>query len=228
MISVSRDLLQESLLSLYRETATRSWEDRNMNPPSHILNIYPELHDALEQMALGDPEFADRFERVRHIAKRQVLHCEFDASVKNDDIIYAGAGYLIKDLTGQALYKSKFPLPAYLNEIGETSNHPEPGLEPISSHIAEYHAMNACLRAVLSSVSDPSRVRIRLQTDSMNLKNQMDGFSRVRNPIIQNLMKDARHLISLFESVRLIRVDRSENSEADALAEQALSQSMER
>ena len=216
------------MLSLYREVLANSWDVEKHRPPEHILKVYPELHEHLLAYSAEDPQFAERMEKTRLFSRKRVLDCHFDASVRTDGPVHAGGGFVIRHTGGEVLHKSRFVIPPYLGLNRENGFEEREGLEPVSSHIAEYLAMNACLRALLSSVSDPSLVRVNLYTDSMNLKNQMDGFSRVRNPIIQELIQESRHLLSLFERVRLVRIPREENMLADRLAEEALHESINR
>lgn len=225
MSNMSQDLLKESLLALYREVLTNSWDITHHRPPEHILKIYPELHEQIDAYEKEDATFRQRVNQTRMFAKRRVFNCHFDASVRSEEPVSAGGGLVIRGVGEEILNKVKFPIMPYVGVGGVSSNTLAEGLEPISSHIAEYHAMNASLRSLLSSISDPSLVRLNLYTDSMNLKNQMEGFSRVRNPIIQELIQEARHLMSLFEQVRLVRIPRNENFLADRLAQEAMQES---
>ena len=58
--------------------------------------------------------------------------------------------------------------------------------------------------------------------DSELLAKQINGSYRVKNEILQVLMKEVRSLLSSFESIEVKHVLRSHNSRADKLANLAI------
>ena len=91
--------------------------------------------------------------------------------------------------------------------IGETTN-----------NVAEY---TACIEA-LKKAKKLGIVSVELFSDSQLLVRQINGEYRVRDPHLQKLMGDLQHEKNTFTQFRIHHIPREKNTQADALANQAL------
>lgn len=111
----------------------------------------------------------------------------------------AGAGAVLKE--GSRTVKSIY------RYLGEATN-----------NVAEYSALISGLReaAVLGYKN------VRLLLDSELAFNQLRGEYRVKNSGIKPLFEEAVAIINGFDSFNIVKIDRSENKEADKLANKAI------
>jgi len=91
--------------------------------------------------------------------------------------------------------------------IGETTN-----------NVAEY---TAAIRG-LERARELGATEVLLRSDSRLLIEQLAGHWKVRNPVLQQLHRQARALLGAFERVRLEHVRRERNVEADRLANEGV------
>ncbi|MFH1485523.1 MAG: ribonuclease HI family protein [Chloroflexota bacterium] len=112
----------------------------------------------------------------------------------------ASIGVVVKDSNGTVL--------ATIGErIGKTTNNQ-----------AEYRALIAGLREAANLGANEVEVRL----DSELLVRQILGVYKVRNAALRDLYLDAARLLYGFASSRILHIPRTENREADALANSAL------
>lgn len=91
--------------------------------------------------------------------------------------------------------------------LGETTN-----------NVAEYQAMIAAL----DEAHPLGATEIEVRTDSELLQRQITGVYRVKQPHLQELMKQVRSKIAKFRAFTVLHVRREENSDADHLANIAM------
>jgi ribonuclease HI len=91
--------------------------------------------------------------------------------------------------------------------IGETTN-----------NVAEY---TAAIRG-LERARELGATEVLLRSDSRLLIEQLAGHWKVKNPVLQQLHRQARALLGAFERVRLEHVRRERNVEADRLANEGV------
>ena len=110
---------------------------------------------------------------------------------------------------------------AFLVKEGEKTIHSESGLaaKPFSdsatNNVAEYTALIKGLSWL--ATNGHARTRVRVQSDSRLLVNQMLGKFRVRNTRIVPLFKKGAVLAKQFDDLIFEWVPRAQNREADAL-----------
>jgi probable phosphoglycerate mutase len=87
-----------------------------------------------------------------------------------------------------------------------------------TNNVAEYRGLLAALRhAIEQGYAD-----VTVRSDSLLLVCQMRGEYKVRNPGLQALHAEARHLVSRLGRVRFEHVRREANTHADRLANEAM------
>lgn len=87
-----------------------------------------------------------------------------------------------------------------------------------TNNVAEYEALIGGLRAAA-----PFRARtVRVRADSLLMIKQLLGEYRVRQAHLRPLYDQARELLRGYQEVDLAHVPRAENTEADALVNEAL------
>lgn len=91
-------------------------------------------------------------------------------------------------------------------------------LGTVTNNVAEYEALLWGLRVA----AERSVARLQVFSDSELLVKQMNGVYRVKHPNMIPLFEQAKQLCTRFESVKVQHVRREANSEADALANQAM------
>src|ERR1700692_1376204 len=112
----------------------------------------------------------------------------------------ASYGVVIRDGSGELVAKLK-------KYIGRMTN-----------NVAEYYGLIAAL-----DYAESHRVRaLRIESDSELLVRQMRGHYKVKSPDLRPLFERAKKMSQTFESFRIDHVYRAQNSEADALANEAL------
>jgi len=87
-----------------------------------------------------------------------------------------------------------------------------------TSNVAEYQGLLRGLERAAALGANEARVF----ADSELLVRQMTGVYRVRNPGLKPLFEQARRHIGQFRRVRFTHVPRTENADADRLANQAM------
>jgi queuosine biosynthesis protein QueD len=87
-----------------------------------------------------------------------------------------------------------------------------------TNNVAEYEALLFGLREVLKMGIS----KVIIHTDSELLAEQLRGEYRVKSPKLRKLFTQATSLLEKFSSYEVRKVEREENIEADALANQAL------
>lgn len=112
----------------------------------------------------------------------------------------ASYGVVIRDPRGEIVAKLK-------KYIGRMTN-----------NVAEYYG----LIAALDYAQSHGVRQLRVESDSELLVKQMRGQYKVKSPDLRPLFERARKMSQGFESFRIEHVYREQNTEADALANQAL------
>jgi len=87
-----------------------------------------------------------------------------------------------------------------------------------TNNIAEYNALILGLREALKLGFE----KVDIYVDSELLARQIKGEFRVKSPGIKPLFARASELINTFREVRVTRIDRQNNKEADKLANKAI------
>ncbi len=104
------------------------------------------------------------------------------------------------------------------NERGEIVAKLKKYIGRMTNNVAEYYGLIAAL-----DYAQSQGVRaLRIESDSELLVRQMLGHYKVKSPDLRPLFERARKMSSTFESFRIDHVYREHNSEADALANEAL------
>lgn len=111
-------------------------------------------------------------------------------------------GFAVMDSNHRMIYEG-------CGYIGKTTN-----------NVAEYTALQKALEWALQSGIRSAEIR----TDSELLAKQIQGKYKVRSVHLQQLYLRCRSLMSEFTRIRIRHVPRSENRNADRLANQALDQ----
>jgi len=112
----------------------------------------------------------------------------------------AAVGVVIKDEKGATTLKVS-------SSIGRATNNQ-----------AEYSALIMALQEARKLGAD----QVYISTDSQLMAEQINGNYKVRNARIRPLFEEAMHLLSAFQYYSIDYIPRYLNSEADALANQAL------
>src|SRR6202162_6286156 len=88
----------------------------------------------------------------------------------------------------------------------------------MTNNVAEYYGLIAAL-----DYAQSNGVRaLRIESDSELLVRQMRGHYKVKSPDLRPLFERAKKMSQTFESFRIDHVYREQNTEADALANEAL------
>lgn len=104
------------------------------------------------------------------------------------------------------------------NERGEIVAQLKKYIGRTTNNVAEYYGLIAAL-----DYGHSQGVRaLRIESDSELLVRQMLGHYKVKSPDLRPLFERAKKMASTFESFRIDHVYREQNSEADALANEAL------
>jgi ribonuclease HI len=109
----------------------------------------------------------------------------------------SGIGFVLKDDQGNVMFKDS-------GYLGTATN-----------NIAEYQALIACLRKVMTT---PCR-KLVVHSDSELMVRQMQGVYRVRDKVLQEHFRSVHQLLANapFE-FSIVHIERALNKEADALA----------
>lgn len=89
---------------------------------------------------------------------------------------------------------------------------------PTTNNIAEYNALLYGLDEALMLRADEIVVNL----DSELVVKQLNGEYRVKDPNIKIFFEKALHALKGFKNYQVIHIDRSENKEADKLANKAI------
>jgi ribonuclease HI len=104
------------------------------------------------------------------------------------------------------------------NERGEIVAKLKKYIGRMTNNVAEYYGLIAAL-----DYAQSNRVRaLRVESDSELLVRQMRGHYKVKSPDLRPLFERAKKMSQTFESFRIDHVYRERNTEADALANEAL------
>jgi ribonuclease HI len=104
------------------------------------------------------------------------------------------------------------------NERGEIVARLKKYIGRMTNNVAEYYGLIAAL-----DYAQSNGVRaLRIESDSELLVQQMRGHYKVKSPDLRPLFERAKKMSQTFESFRIDHVYREQNSEADALANEAL------
>ena len=104
------------------------------------------------------------------------------------------------------------------NERGEIVAKLKKYIGPMTNNVAEYYGLIAAL-----DYAQSNGVRaLRIESDSELLVRQMRGHYKVKSPDLRPLFERAKKMSQTFESFRIDHVYREQNTEADALANEAL------
>lgn len=87
-----------------------------------------------------------------------------------------------------------------------------------TNNVAEYEALISGLECALALGYDD----VTVYADSELLVRQMNGQYRVKNANLRPLFERARELLARFQTSRIAHVRREQNTEADALANEAM------
>src|ERR1700682_1436676 len=104
------------------------------------------------------------------------------------------------------------------NERGEIVAKLKKYIGRMTNNVAEYYGLIAAL-----DYAQSNGVRaLRVESDSELLVRQMRGHYKVKSPDLRPLFERAKKMSQTFKSFRIDHVYREQNSEADALANEAL------
>lgn len=118
----------------------------------------------------------------------------------------AGIGVAVYDADGALMHElSEF--------IGEATN-----------NVAEYTAIVRGLEHVQTLVPDTKGVKLTVKLDSELVQRQMIGQYKVKDQTLKTYFDKAKTLVEQYAEVDFIHVPRSENKEADRLANEAMDQ----
>jgi len=112
----------------------------------------------------------------------------------------ASFGAVVRDSTGKVISELK-------GHIGIATN-----------NIAEYSALINALEYALKN----GATELEIRSDSELLVEQMNGRYKVKSPNLLGFWQRAASLAKKVESIRIVHIPRSQNSEADRLANLAL------
>ena len=209
---ISKELLSHSLHSSYRELLSSKTDD-----PDFLKKEIIELAENAEIFSEKEIEqHKEAFLLMEKLSLKNKISCHVDGSVrivyekKSDSllkkrVVGAGAAYIIES-EGEILSEQGVPLPLSFME------------EDMTSHIAEYHALIACLDALFLHYPLAENLDVEIETDSEVLCNQMTYTARTRNIRHQKLKEQALEKMQRFHSVSFKKIPRESNGWADRLA----------
>lgn len=116
----------------------------------------------------------------------------------------AGIGGVARDSSGRMVT-------SVLAYLGETTN-----------NVAEYHA----LIAILEDVKGLGYDRVRVNTDSELVANQVSGGFKVKSQALRPLVARVRALLEPYSRVEVRHIPREKNYECDALANRAIDEGL--
>jgi len=118
----------------------------------------------------------------------------------------AGAGAMIRDAFGSSVGSvSKF--------LGIRTN-----------NFAEYEAVILACEALLKIVpkGEWNKTEVTIKMDSELVVKQMNGIYKIKHPVMREQYARLAHVATAFGKVSFVHVPRAENSDADALANEAM------
>lgn len=95
----------------------------------------------------------------------------------------------------------------------------------LSSYIGRTTNNQAEYTALITALEEAARLgadRVDIRTDSQLMVEQIRGRYKVRNANIRPLFEEVTRLLAAFKSYGILHIPREQNSEADALANEAL------
>lgn len=116
----------------------------------------------------------------------------------------AGVGGMARDPGGR-------PVAETMEYLGETTN-----------NVAEYRA----LISILEAVGDLGYARVRINTDSELVANQVSGGFKVKSAALRPLVARVRALLEPYSEVQVRHIPREKNYECDALANRAIDEGL--
>jgi len=108
---------------------------------------------------------------------------------------------------GVVILKDNFTIKNISEFIGKATN-----------NTAEYIALIWGLQEALIQKVD----RVKVNTDSLLIANQLNKRYKIRDPHLKALYNQAMHLLSGFKEAEIIHISRDKNREADKLANLAI------
>jgi ribonuclease HI/probable phosphoglycerate mutase len=111
-----------------------------------------------------------------------------------------------------------------VGENGEVVSTAKRFLGHCTYNIAEYQALILGLEEALGQGS----TAISIYLDSELIVRQIQGVYRVKNPTLKPLMADVRALLDRFDTWQVAHVQRSENTTADKLANEAIDEALKK
>lgn len=220
-MSPSHDLFKQSLLALARQYYGVPYDAKKLPMPEELSAIYHEFLTASAGLSEVDKDFSQSLETIRLLYGRQFYAINIDGGVRLPAPHRKGASaaaFVLYD-GDKPIHKNAFSIPSYYKEDGSYDN--ETGT-PVTSHMAEYEALNTCLRTLIHTNINVNRIRLQVRTDSQVLHSQLNGKSRNRTPHLSRLMHESRYLMSQFEHVDLLHIPREENEFANELVQRCL------
>src|ERR1700722_6371963 len=110
------------------------------------------------------------------------------------------------------------------NERGEIVAKLKKYIGRMTNNVAEYYGLIAAL-----DYAQSNGVRaLRIESDSQLLVQQMRGHYKVKSPDLRPLFERAKKMSQTFESFRIDHVYRAQNTEHEALANQALDETSDK
>lgn len=223
-METSKAFLKDCVLALAKEYYTIPHDVKRLPVRESLSRSYPEFLELSNLFCEEDTDFKEQFELIRRLHGRKYLECYIDGGVRHPEphIIPAAASAYVLKSDGEVIQKDVFRIPAYHGKDGVYAEQFSEGLQLVSVHATEYEALNTCLRTLIHTNMDISRVRMTVFTDSELLYNQMRGTNRTRIEQISRLMTESRFLISQFEHVDIIWIPREKNEFANGLVQSCL------
>lgn len=219
----SHDLFKQSLLALARQFYGVPYDTGRLPMPQELSDIYHEFLEASKHLSELDDNFAHSLETIQSLYGRQFYLINIDGGVRlptDHDRGAAAAAFVLYE-SDVPIHKNAFPLKLYYDDDGVYQDVPG---TMITSHIAEYEALNTCLRTLIHTNVNVHRIRLVVHTDSQVLYSQLKGQSRNRTPHLSRLMQESRYLISQFEDVEIVHVPREKNEFANELVQRCLAE----
>lgn len=223
-METSKAFLKDCVLALAKEYYTIPHDVERLPVRESLSRSYPEFLELSNLFCEEDTDFKEQFELIRRLHGRKYLECNIDGGVRHPDtnITPAAASAYVLKSNGEIIQKDVFRLPPYYEPDGTYKDTETPTTQLVSSHAAEYEALNSCLRTLIHTNMDIFRIRMTVYTDSEILYNQMRGLNRTRIETISRLMQEARFLISQFENVEIVWIPREKNETANGLVQSSL------
>ena len=213
---ISKNLLSRSLSSVYKELLLeedKSKENEQLKTEIYTLAVNSDIYSESEIK-----QNKQNLEEIERISNHKEFVCHTDGAVvvyygdeetKTGKSVRAGAAFII-ETEDEVLFQNYFSIPSQYGD------------KDTNSHIAEYQAMISCLRTLSVYHPSPEFVSVKMYTDSEVMAKQMSLEYRVRDTQQKLLRDEALALIEGFKNVEFIHVNRSQNKEANKLAQKSI------